>query len=212
MKQKFEEIKKVLLQFVKAQENNKAAITKLTYYNKDYSPEYIQNFVDPKVTEANAGLAALKQASLEKIYGLIDDLNKLAEAKHAKLDLSNPAWTNALKLIELSGASIDADTVRKINAQFANDQSALRALRDIYKAVGVRYDGGISDMLYEPDVAFEALQRIAVDALSGSNTTLNELSYAIQQVAAKEGIDFPEQVDPVGADNGMRMAAGLPVK
>ena len=36
-------------------------------------------------------MAALKQASLEKIYSLIDDLAKLAEAKHAKLDLSNPA-------------------------------------------------------------------------------------------------------------------------
>jgi len=42
-----------------------------------------------------------------------------------------------LKLIELSGAGLDSDTTRKINASFKGDQSALRALRDVYKAKGV---------------------------------------------------------------------------
>ena len=88
----------------------------------------------------------------------------------------------------------------------------MRALRDIYKAKGVLYDGGLTEQIYDSDRAFEALQRIAVDALSGKNTTLNELSNSIRKVAAKEGIDFPEQVDPVGAENVMRVAAGLPVK
>jgi len=208
MKTKFAEMEKILRQVVKAREDNKVAIAKLEASGKNYNAEYIKSFIDPKVAEMEGEFAVVRQTSLEKIYSLIDDLAKLAEAKHAKLDLSNPAWTNALKLIELSGAGIDADTVRKINAQFANDQSALRALRDIYKANGVRYDGGLAEQIYDSDQAFESLQRIAVDALAGKNTTLNELSNAIRRVAAKEGIDFTEQVDPVGAENVMRKPAG----
>jgi hypothetical protein len=49
-------------------------------------------------------------------------------------------------------------------------------------------------------------------AIISKNSTLNELANAIRRVAAKEDIDFPEQVDPVGAENVMREAAGLPLK
>jgi DNA-binding NarL/FixJ family response regulator len=90
--------------------------------------------------------------------------------------------------------------------------AALRALRDIYKNRGVLYDGELAGQIYDSDQAFESLQRITMVAIISKNSTLNELANAIRRVAAKEDIDFPEQVDPVGAENVMREAAGLPLK
>lgn len=109
------------------------------------------------------------------------------------------------------GSGIDSDTVRKINSQFAGDQAALRALRDIYKAKGVAYDGGLEKQIYEPESAFERLGERAYNTFT-KDGSLNEFASAINKVASMEGIDFPQIVDEVGADNAMRAAARLPTK
>ncbi|MGA2505106.1 MAG: hypothetical protein ABSG01_13530 [Anaerolineales bacterium] len=211
MKNKYAEIEKILRKMAQARIDSRQAVAKLEASGKDYNAEYVKNFIVPKIEQAKDAFAALSQTSEEKVALLLADLQQLATEKQAKLDLSNPAWANALALIQLSGKDIDADTVRKINAQFANDQPALRALKQIYKNAGVLYDGGISDMLYEPEATFENLRNWEYHAFHEQGGSLNEFANAIRQVASKEGIDFPEQVDSVGADNAMRMAAGLPV-
>jgi hypothetical protein len=211
MDKKYKELEKLLRQIAKAHADNTAAIAQLEASAKDYAPEYIKNFVTPKIEEANAGMVALKQAGIEKVYGLLDDLKKLTDAKHEKLNLANPAWTNALKLIELGGKELSTDTILKINAQFSNDQSALRALRDVYKAKGVIYDGGLDKQIYEPEGTFKYLQEWAYNVFM-RNGSLNEFAREISQVAVKEGIAFPVQVDDVGANNVLRQSAGLPEK
>jgi hypothetical protein len=211
VKEKYLALEKLLRSVAQARQDNKVAIAKLQASSKDYAPEYVKNFITPKIAEANAGMEALRFAGHEKVMQLLADIQKLAEAKQSRLDLSNPAWANALKLIELSGKDIDADTVRKINAQFSTDQAALRALRTIYKNQGVLYDGGIADMLYEPEATMAYLGQWAYEALIREGS-LNEFSREISKVAAKEGIDFPTQLDDVGATNVLRTAAGLPDK
>ena len=53
-----------------------------------------------------------------------------------------------IKLVKLTGVS-------------KGDQSALRALRDVYKANGVLYDGGLNEQIYEPEMAYESLHQFA---------------------------------------------------
>jgi hypothetical protein len=154
MKQKFSELEKLLRQTAQARQDLKAVVAKLNAQRKDYSAEYAKLHIDPKIMEAQADLKALHQARFDQVCAILQDLSKSATEKQAKLDLASPALSNALKVIELSGSSLDGDTVRKINASFKGDQSALRMLRDVYKAAGVQYDGGLNDQIYEPESAF----------------------------------------------------------
>ncbi len=86
---------------------------------------------------------------------------------------------------------------------------ALRMLRDVYKARRVVYNGGLDAQIYEPESAFETLREYGYNAYIREGS-LNSLANAVSKVAAFEGIDFPKDVDPEGADDAMREAAGLP--
>ena len=109
----------------------------------------------------------------------------------------------------MSGAGISSEIVKKINSQFAGDQSSLRALRDIYKARGVVYDGGLDELIYEPESAFEHLGEWAYHSFIKEGS-LNEFASAINKVASMEGIDFPKMVDEAGSVSAMRKVSGLP--
>jgi hypothetical protein len=106
-------------------------ITKLNASHKDYSEEYAKEYIDPKIKETQIGMKAAHQQALEKVSEILQDLSKSATDKHNKLNMEYPAWTNTLKLIELSGRKLDGDTTRKINESFKGDQSALQVLRDV---------------------------------------------------------------------------------
>jgi hypothetical protein len=138
------------------------------------------------------------------------ELEKAAVEKSSRLNLANPAWANALKLIELTGADMDSDTIRRINASFLGDQAALRALRDVYKSAGFAYDGGIDQQIYNPETRFEHL-RNANHSTFVRGGALNSLANEISQVAAMEGIDFPQVIDEDGMRQAMWKGAGLPV-
>jgi hypothetical protein len=211
MKQKYSELEKVLKQIATARISTKQNIAKLKKQREDYTEEHAADFIDPKIREVKAGLTALQEVAYEKVVKLIGELNDLAVAKSDKLDLNNPAWQNTLKLIELSGAGISTETVLQINAQFANDQAALCVLRDVYKAKGVVYDGGLDKQIYDPVSSFDHLGEWAVHSLLQEGS-LNGFALAISKVASMEGIAFPKMVDEVGSDNAMRASAGLPVE
>lgn len=209
MKQIFNELEKLLRKTVQARQDVKLTVAKLKASGKDYSPDYIKNQLDPQIVKAQSGLDALHLAGYEKATELLSELNNLVIAKHSKLNLDNPAWTNALKLIELSGADIDTETTRKINESFANDQSALRALRGVYKAKGVVYDGDLDKQIYDPESAFSNVQEWAYTSMMQEGS-LNSFATAINKIAAFEGIEFPTMVDEAGFDRAMFSAAGIP--
>ena len=83
-----------------------------------------------------------------------------------------------------------------------------RVLLDVYKAHGAVYNGGLDEQIYDPESAFERLGEHAYSALIRDGS-LNTLSTAISKVAAFEGVESPTMVDEQGADDVMRMAAGL---
>ena len=70
------------------------------------------------------------------------------------------------------------------------------------------YNGGLDKQIYDPQSAFQRLVEPNYSALVREGS-LNTLSTAISKVAALEGIEFPPMVDEQGADEVMRVAAGL---
>ncbi len=209
MNDKFREIGKLLRQMAQARQDTRATIAKLEAQRKDYSAEYAKAVLEPQITKTRAGLQAAQLETFEKLAQLLEELSQAAVAKQAQLDLNNVAWANALKLIELSGPDMDTETILKINASFAGDQAALRALRDVYKAHKVVYNGGLDQQIYDPESAFGRLRDHLYPTFLREGS-LNALSTAISKVAALEGIQFPKMVDEAGAESAMRTAAGLP--
>jgi hypothetical protein len=207
----YNDLEKLLRRVAQARQDSKAVIAKLESSKKDHSEEAIRSLVNPKIKQAKENLAAIHQEALEKASEILQDLGKVAMEKSNVLNLNNPTLANAMKVIELSGKEIDSGTVKKINSQFAGDQSSLRALRDIYKARGVVYDGGLDKQIYEPESAFEHLGEWAYHSFIKEGS-LNEFASAINKVASMEGIEFPKTIDEAGANDVMRNAAGLPRK
>ena len=207
MNKKFSELEKVLRQTADERQNYKKALVMLNSQKDTYSSDYIER----KALTLHQNLKATNQTAYEKVMALISDLVELAIEKHSKLNLDNPAWTSALKLIELSGPNIDYVTVKKINESFKGDLSAWSALRDIYKARGIINDGSLTDQIYEPKAAFDKLREYAYYSFIQEGS-LNELSNAVSKIARMEGIEFPQMVDDAGSIDVMRLAAGLPPK
>ncbi len=176
---------------------------------KDCSAEYSNVVLGPLLEETRASRLGIHLHTFVKVVQILKDVSRTTSANHSQLRLDNPAWANALKLIELSGSSLDPDTVKKINASFAGDRSALRVLRDLYKSHGVVYNGGLDEQIYDPESGFQRLVEHSYSALIREGS-LNTLATAISRVAALEGIEFPKMVDEQAAEEVMRRAAGLP--
>ncbi len=84
----------------------------------------------------------------------------------------------------------------------------MRALRNVYKANGVLYDGGLDKQIYEPERAYDSLHQWAYTSMIDEGS-LNGFASAISKVASFEGIDFPKMVDEAGSIDVMMAAAGL---
>ena len=72
MKNKFDELEKVLRQTAQARQDAKSATVKLEAQRKDYSVEYAKLYIDPKIREAQAGLKARQEEAFEKVGELLE--------------------------------------------------------------------------------------------------------------------------------------------
>ena len=211
MQKHFDKLQKILSAAAGDRITTRAEINRMQKDAEQYSQEHQQAVINPRMEQYKQGVIAQKQEHYTQAVQTIDDMAKAATEKHAKINLANPALTNALKLIELSGKEISTETVNKINATFAGDQSALRALQGVYKAAGVVYDGGLEKQIYEPEMAYDTLKEFAYHSIMREGS-LNDMAGAVSRLAKLEGIDFPQMIDETGANNVMRRAAGLPVE
>jgi hypothetical protein len=200
---RFQNLESALKRVVRAKENYKGELQKLD--SKTYAPEYM-------ASEAGGLRAAYDTARLtafEDVKGKLTDLQEGLEELHSSLDLENPAWQNALRLIEMGGKELDGDTIRKINEGFAFDQPALRALQKIYRARGIVYDGSLDAQIYEIEGSFAKLHGLAREALV-QDRPINTFAAAVNRVAKLEGFVFDGTPDPVELEEALRAGAGLP--
>lgn len=206
MKIYFDQIRDILEKQGKTRQANKLLLAELASQQDTYTADYLENKQETiRLSQRNSN-----QVDFEKVSELLLKLKEAAAENQSKLDLSNPALTNALKLIELGSSRLDADTIRKINVSFTGDQSALRALKAVYQMQGVVDDGGLENQLYEPESTFASLQEYAYFSFM-QNGSLNTFWTQVNKIANLEGIQYPELVDEAGAVDSMRRAAGLAV-
>lgn len=212
MQEKFFEIEKNIRSLAAARLEFKQAISKLDAGRKDFNEDYVRSHIDPQKRAAQNGIKTLEQSTYEKVNGLLREIESLAIEKAKTLDLSNPAWVNALGIISAAGSAIEADTVNAINKQFATDQAALRALRKIYQAKGIMYNGNLDTQIYEPEPVFENLRNWSLSTII-QDAPLNSFVGKISKIAALEGIEFPRTLDEpaTAAASAARQAAGLRV-
>ena len=153
------------------------------------------------------------QTKHDELVTSLEQLRKLIQERDQVLDLSNPALTNALTLIQAIGSDMSYEESERINQNFRNDQSALRALRSAYKANHVIMTGSIDQMIYNVN---DAINDLLVYAEAGTlmDSTMNEFAGKFSKLAALEGMTTETTPDQIGMEEAMWKAAGLtrPVK
>lgn len=209
MQKIFTQLEETLRRIAKERRATQEAITGFEKVGKDYNQEYFEAYIKPKMKSLQSNLKVLEQEAYEKVGELLQSFEKAAvEKQKAWTNLDNPKLANALKIIDLGGGKLAGNQVREINAQFFGDASSLRALKAIYDAQGI-YDGGIDELLYEPEWAVRSLSEwsYATFVQSGS---VNQFADKIAKIAKLEGVDFPSLIDEKGVVDAARRGAGLP--
>lgn len=201
-------VNKVIEQAVKVKNSYRARMAEL---NSDSMSLYSADYKAKLKEEARQALTTVNAELYASLTPKLEDLKAALEESHAYFDLENPALTNALNLISLGGASLDAETVNKINSQF-HDQASLRVLQGIYKAQGVLYDGGLDKQIYDVETSLQDVSTRSYNALMLPGGSLNNMASAVGKIAKLEGYDFETLPDPEGFDEAARFGAGLPAK
>lgn len=199
---RFSEIGKVLADVVKAKQAYRGELAKIEKFKATYSD-------DANQSRRTTAKTAYDQARRKVHDGMATKLQELKDAvdqRHAELDLSDPNWQNALKLIELGVR--DYATITKINKLFEHSQPALRALQEVYKSKNVP-DGGIDKMIYDTDGAFQHLQNLAYQAFTGDGVSITQFANSVARIANFEGVKFDGNPDPDAFSEAMYTGAGL---
>jgi len=205
MQAQFSKLESHLRALAKSRDELRATLARIEAQRTTYSDSY----TDSVQAAAKDAHTKSLQAAYERACELIDEAMNQASINAAVWkNLDSPRLANALKIIELSKGELQAEDKRKIVNEFVGDPQSLRALRQVFKSMGSSYDGGISDLLYNPGEAATALKQIAMNAII-QNGSLNSLASSIRKIASREGIDFPALIDEAGATEAIRVSAGL---
>jgi len=173
---------------------------------------YNQEYLEKEFSKVKEACTAKMAAAYPDMVKRLEELRGLIAERDAALDLANPTLANALKLIEMmeTGDNVSTyETVKKINANFLNDQSSLRALRLAYKGRGIVQTAGLENMLYDADAMVNTLKEYAYQDIVQEGS-INHFATAVAKLAALEGTDVEKMPDEQGALALMRAAAGLP--
>jgi len=195
-----------------AQNAYRSRMAELEAQRNTYLPEHIQKGQD----EANSELKVKTQALFQDCQIQLDKLGSALIEMHSQFDLGNPALTNALKLIEISGKNLSYANVAGIIAQFPDDQASMRQLQTALKARDI-IDGGLDKLIYNAGEAIDTLKQYASWVVAGKESTFI-FGVQVGKIAKLENIDFP-QGEPFPSFVGKpsmddpsvaRAAAGLP--
>jgi hypothetical protein len=221
VKEQFYQLGKIVDNAKASQATFSAELSKIEALSKDYTEQFREGKKQLAQNEYRAKSQALYADTQMQLVKLQDALLEL----HGSLDLSNPALKTALDLIKNVGQDLGAENILKINAQFANNQPALRILQSAYKAANVAYNGSLERQIYEPESAVQALGQYARAALLEDGYSPFRFGVEVGKVASLEGVDFPQgnpfpsmaggepsTVDLGKFTDAMRSAAGLPVE
>ena len=189
---------------VSAKDAYRQKLNDLAVGRNDFSKDYL----DRQIDQVKQDWAAKMQAANTDMKKRFEELRGLLHDRDNVLDLSNPALTNALSLIQTLGSSLTFEQAIKINANFVHDQSALRMLQDAYKAQSVVSPGNIDAMIYNADSSIDNLESLAYQGLV-QDGSINFFASAFSKLAALEGMTTETMPDEQGDLEAIRAAAGL---
>lgn len=176
----------------------------------DYSNEYMERLFAQLDREQAENAEAAYAEALEHIGKLVETM----QSRYAEpLDLADPALSNALNIITLTGGNIEHAELVKLVDTFTGSPAALKTLRSVFE----RQDMGagvelVNQRLYEPAFVAQRLAETAEQAFRQSGS-LNGWASEVNKYAQREGLTFPKDggtIDPAGAYAAMRRGAGLP--
>lgn len=204
IKERFWQLGQYLENAVKTRQAHRREMEGLRRYEQTYTPEELDKMRGKMRQEYKNKLAAIHAEIAPKL----DDLEQTLAEKHGDLDLNNPAWQTALQMLQ-AGVN-DAETVGKINASFAHNQTALKALREVYKRQGI-HGGDIEKMIYDIPASFDGLRQSARLTFLEQRASINTFAENVGRVARLEGRDFETRPDPDGFLDAFARGAGLAV-
>lgn len=202
---RFGEINGVIKTVVKAKNEYRAKLAELA--SDQAASVYTADYIAALRRQAEADYRALRQSLYPDFVQALEGLYSFLSLSQANLDLSNPALSNALKMIEIAGASLDYETAQKINANFAGNQAALKAIQTLYKSAGC-LDGGIGKMVYSLSDAVSQIANTGNAVLNG-DASINQLSGLVEKLAGMEGFSVEIAKDLEGVTEAARQGAGL---
>ena len=216
--QEKEKQQKMIVQNIKGIESaTAAAVTVKDTFGKKLkdltmhgSQTYSQEFLEKEIQKVKSDFAAKMTTVNDDIANRLEELRTLIHDRDSVLDLSNPALTSALSLIQTIGSGITYEQATKINANFIHDQSSLTAIRDSYKARGVSNAGKIDSLIYNVEEVIEGLKKLAYDGFVRDGS-INTFSAKLGKLATLEGTTVETLPDVQGFNDSVRRGAGLPV-
>lgn len=189
---------------IKSRDAHAEAMKQLTMHGREtFSAEFLDREMQKKQVEFYSQM----QQAYKGVEARLEELWTLLRDRDAVLDLTNPALTNALMLIQATSGNPSYEQAIQINQNFRYDQSTLRAL---YSAYGGRDLGNIGEMMYDLDETIEALKKLAFAGIV-QDGSINFFASKFAKFAKIEGVTTEKTPDNRGYDDSIRRAAGLSV-
>lgn len=177
----------------------------LTALTMNGSNQFTSEYIEREQMRLKAAFSVKMSEVYKDIEARLDNLYKLLAARDESLDMSNPAFSAALALIQAANGEPTPEQARAIHENFKHDQQALKALRDVYKGKDI---GGISGMIYDLDEVIGGLKELANNC-TVKEGSVNFFASRLAKLAAIEGVDLVTNPDERGTMEAMRQGAGL---
>ena len=204
IQQNLEGINRAISNLVASKNTYRGVKVEIEKQQDTYSPEFLAN----KTIEEEKKYLNQCQLAYDDFVKRLEELRSLINERDAELDLENPALSNALKLIEISGNELGYENIRKINSTFVHDQSSLKALQAVYKTRGITNTFGLDSQIYDVNSKIDFLEKLAEDSIVRQGS-LNYLASELKKIADIEGQELVATPDEQGFLETMRKGAGL---
>ncbi len=193
-------------------------------FSREVNDMYTQSYKDSEIAKAKQAFRATMAELYNKdIEPSLTALESSIEEQYSEVDAD--ALQPTINILKTSGPEMDGETLRKLFKPFEHDQNALRVFQATVKALGMKYDGGISKRIYDSPSMFGNLKTLARDTFLLQNTSIFKFGVEFGKLATFEGVNFPlgdpfpsmknpPPTGDAGAEDGIvdaaRKAAGLP--
>lgn len=176
------------------------------------SANYTNQYIEELTVKARSDWKETKAKLYEQAKTELEKLGEALQEIHSGLSPSERAALNeTVSIIKNVGSGLKGEAVQILNADFDNNQPALKILQQAYKAAGVVYDGGLDKKIYSVENLLGELDKHARGALL-QDGFWSAFTENVEKLATFESFHFKPTDDPERTLEAMFRGAGLPVE